>query len=138
MLKSMFQTVDLTKGKIWQVISIFAIPILLSYLLQQIYTISDAAICGWYLNPNQVAGVNNTSNITFIVLQFAFGCTAGFSVVSANKIGQNDIKGARESLLVQIILSTIISILLTVIQGVCSFENRRYVASTPFSILPLK
>lgn len=119
MLKSMFQTVDLTKGKIWQVISIFAIPILLSYLLQQIYTISDAAICGWYLNPNQVAGVNNTSNITFIVLQFAFGCTAGFSVVSANKIGQNDIKGARESLLVQIILSTIISILLTVIAIFC-------------------
>ena len=115
MLKSMFSNVDLTKGKIWQVISIFAIPILLSYLLQQIYTISDAAICGQFLNANQVAGVNNTSNITFIVLQFAFGCTAGFSVVSASKIGHNDIEGARKSLLIQMILSAIISIILTIL-----------------------
>ena len=115
MLKKLFGSVDLTKGVIWQVIVIFAIPILLSYLFQQIYTISDAAICGQFLNANQVAGVNNTSNITFIVLQFAFGCTAGFSVVSASKIGQNDIKGARQSLLVQMILSFIISVILTVI-----------------------
>ncbi len=115
MLKALFKPVDLTKGKIWKVITIFAIPILLSYLLQQIYTISDAAICGQFLNANEVAGVNNTSNITFIVLQFAFGCTAGFSVVTANKIGQNDISGARKSLLVQIILGFIISIILTII-----------------------
>lgn len=119
MFKRMFQTVDLTKGKIWQVISIFALPILLSYLLQQIYTISDAAICGWFLNSNQVAGVNNTSNITYIVLQFAFGCTAGFSVVSANKIGHGDTEGARKSLLVQIILSAIISIILTIVAILC-------------------
>lgn len=115
MVGSMFKNIDLTKGKIWKVIVFFAIPILLSYLLQQIYTISDAAICGQYLNANQVAGVNNTSNITFIVLQFAFGCTAGFSVVSAAKIGQNDISGARKSLLVQMILSFIISIVLTIV-----------------------
>lgn len=114
MIKSLFKPIDLTKDKIWKVIVIFSIPILLSYLLQQIYTISDAAICGQLLNSNQVAGVNNTSNITFIVLQFAFGCTAGFSVVTANRIGQNDIDGARKSLLVQIILSFVIGILLTI------------------------
>ena len=114
MFKKMFGSMDLTKGKIWQVIVFFSIPILLSYLFQQIYTISDAAICGQFLNANQVAGVNNTTNITFIVLQFAFGCTAGFSVVSASKIGQNDINGARQSLLVQIILSFVISVILTV------------------------
>ena len=119
MFKKMFGSIDLTKGKIWQVITFFSLPILLSYLLQQIYTISDAAICGQFLNANQVAGVNNTSNITFIVLQFAFGCTAGFSVVSASKIGQNDLKGARQSLLVQIILSFIISIVLTIIAILC-------------------
>ncbi len=115
MFKSMFSKIDLTEGKTWKVIIYFSLPILFSYLLQQIYTISDAAICGQFLNANQVAGVNNTSNITFIVLQFAFGCTAGFSVVSANKIGQNDIKGTRESLLVQMILSFIISIILTIV-----------------------
>ena len=115
MFSNMFKSIDLTKGKVWQVILTFSVPILLSYLFQQVYTMSDAAICGQYLNPNQIAGVNNTGNITFIVLQFAFGCTAGFSVVTAQKIGQQDVDGARKSLLCQIILSFIISLILTVL-----------------------
>ena len=113
LIKSLFKPIDLTKGKIWKVIVVFALPILLSYLFQQIYSISDAAICGQFLSKNEVAGVNNTGNITFIVLQFAFGCTAGFSVVTSQKIGANDVNGARKSLLVQIILAVILSIVLT-------------------------
>ena len=82
-LKELFKPLDLTKGSVWKVIICFSIPILISYLFQQIYTIADAAICGQFLNENQVAGVNNTGNIVFIVLQFAFGCTAGFSVITS-------------------------------------------------------
>ena len=92
-IKKLFEQVDLTKGTIWKVMIWFSIPILISYLFQQIYSIADASICGKYLNVNQVAGVNNTSNIVFIVLQFAFGCTAGFSVVTSNKVGQKDEEG---------------------------------------------
>ena len=121
MLKKIFKPLDLTEGKIWKVIALFTLPIFLSFLLQQIYVITDAIICGQFLSANEVAGVNNTTNISFLVLQFAFGCTAGFSVVSANKIGQKDTDGARQSLLVQILLSTIISVLLTIL-GVASIK----------------
>lgn len=44
-LKKLFEPIDLTKGTIWKVIVWFSIPILLSYIFQQIYTIADAAIC---------------------------------------------------------------------------------------------
>lgn len=115
MLKKLFKPIDLTNGTIWKSIVLFSIPILLSYLFQQIYTIADASICGQFLNPNQVAGVNNTGNIIFIVLQFAFGCTAGFSVISSSLIGQNDEDGVRRSFALQIKLSFIISIILTII-----------------------
>lgn len=114
-IKKLFQPIDLSKGCVWKVILWFSIPILLSYIFQQIYTIADAAICGQYLNENQVAGVNNTGNIIFIVLQFAFGCTAGFSVVTANKVGQKDTNGIRKSFAMQIKLSLVISIILTII-----------------------
>ncbi|UKI51232.1 MAG: hypothetical protein L6U99_07185 [Clostridium sp.] len=72
-------------------------------------------MCGQYLNENQVAGVNNTGNIVFIVLQFAFGCTAGFSVITSNSVGQRDKDGIRKSFAMQIKLSLYISIILTVI-----------------------
>lgn len=118
-LKSLFKPINLTTGKIWKVIIIFSIPILLSYIFQQIYTIADAAICGQFLNSNEVAGVNNTGNLTFIVLQFAFGCTAGFSVITSNKYGQKNNKGIRESLAMQIKLCIVISIILTIIAVLC-------------------
>ncbi len=118
-LKRLFEPIDLSKGIIWKVIVLFSIPILLSYIFQQIYTIADAAICGQFLNENQVAGVNNTGNIVFIVLQFAFGCTAGFSVITSNKIGQKDIEGVRRSFATQIKLSFVISIILTIIAILC-------------------
>lgn len=114
-LKKLFSPIDLTKGCIWKVILWFSFPILLSYLFQQIYTITDAIICGQYLNSNQVAGVNNTTNIVFIVLQFSFGCTAGFSVVTSNKIGQKDEEGVRKSFAMQIKLSFYISVIMTII-----------------------
>ena len=114
-MSKLFKPVDLTKGTIWKSILIFTFPILLSYVFQQIYTIADAAICGQFLNENQVAGVNNTGNLVFIVLQFAFGCTAGFSVITANNVGQNDCKGICKSFAIQIKLSLYIGIILTIL-----------------------
>ena len=75
---SLFQPIDLTEGTCWKTIFLFSIPIIISYLLQQIYTISDAAIVGQTLAADEVAGVNDTSPIAFIFLQFAFGGSAGF------------------------------------------------------------
>lgn len=115
MFKKLFAPIDLTKGKIYKVILLFAIPILLSYIFQQIYTLTDAIIVGQNLSANEVNGVNDVGSLTFIVLQFAYGCSAGFSVVSSAKKGQNDENGVRKSFAIQTILGFIISIILTIL-----------------------
>ena len=84
--------VDLTSGTPWRVIMRYAAPIIISYFLQQIYILTDAVICGQVLTASEVAGVNDTFPLTFIFLQFAFGCTAGFSVITAKCVGGRDIK----------------------------------------------
>ncbi len=114
-IKQFFQPMDLTQGKISKVLTVFSLPIMLSYLLQQVYTLSDAAICGQTLSADEVAGVNDTFALVFIFLQFAFGCTAGFSVVTSGKIGQNDLAGTRKSFATQIVLCGTITVVLTVI-----------------------
>lgn len=118
-MKNLFKQNDLTNGSIFKSIMLFSIPILLSYILQQIYTIADASICGQFLNANEVAGVNNTSNLVFIVLQFALGSTAGFSVITSNMFGQKNADGIRKSFAMQIKLSLYISIVLTIIAVLC-------------------
>lgn len=114
-IKKLFQPVDLTHGKPMKSILIFMLPILLSLIFQQVYTISDAAIVGQTLTKPEVAGVNDVYCLFYIVIQFAFGCTAGFSVVTSNKAGANDKEGIRKSFATQIALSLIISIILTAI-----------------------
>lgn len=114
-IKKIFQPIDLTKGNIYKVIILFMIPIVISYIFQNIYSLTDAIIVGQNLSASEVNGVNDVSSLTFIVLQFAFGCAAGFSVVSSNKLGNNDLNGVRQSFFAQFILSIIISIILTII-----------------------
>ena len=110
---SLFQPIDLTEGTCWKTIFLFSIPIIISYLLQQIYTISDAAIVGQTLAADEVAGVNDTSPIAFIFLQFAFGVSAGFCAVTARSVGAHDEAAVRRSLATQIVLSAALTVALT-------------------------
>ena len=108
---SLFQPIDLTEGTCWKTIFLFSIPIIISYLLQQIYTISDAAIVGQTLSAGEVAGVNDTTSIVAIFLQFAFGVSAGFCVVTSSRVGARDQAGVRRSLTTQIVLSAALTVL---------------------------
>lgn len=112
-LHGFFRPRDLTEGAPWKTILAFALPIIISYLLQQVYTISDAAIVGQTLTAGEVAGVNDTSSLIFIFLQFAFGVSAGFCVVTAAEVGARDDAGVRRSLSSQIILSAALTVVLT-------------------------
>lgn len=114
-LSELGRPADLTQGTPWRVILRYALPIMLSYLLQQIYILADAIICGQVLSPDEVAGVNDTFSLTFIFLQFAFGCTAGFSVITARFVGCRDARGIRRSFASQILLTLAVSLVLTLL-----------------------
>lgn len=113
--KNLMRPVDLTVGTPWKMLLKYGAPIMLSYLLQQIYVLTDAIICGQVLSAEEVAGVNDTFPLTFIFLQFAFGCTAGFGVITAKHVGCKEAEGVRRSFASQIYLSVIISAVLTVL-----------------------
>lgn len=104
---------DLTIGSSAGIIFRFSLPVILSYFLQQIYTLSDAIIVGQTLSADEVAGVNDTGALIFIFLQFAFGVSAGFCVVTGCRVGARDEAGVRRSLATQIYLSAALTVALT-------------------------
>ena len=130
---SLFQPIDLTEGTCWKTIFLFSIPIIISYLLQQIYTISDAAIVGQTLAADEVAGVNDTSPIAFIFLQFAFGVSAGFCAVTARSVGAHDEAAVRRSLAAQIVLSAALTVALTALALVLLNPMLAWINLTPAS-----
>ena len=130
---SLFQPIDLTEGTCWKTIFLFSIPIIISYLLQQIYTISDAAIVGQTLAADEVAGVNDTSPIAFIFQQFAFGVSAGFCAVTARSVGAHDEAAVRRSLATQIVLSAALTVALTALALVLLNPMLAWINLTPAS-----
>lgn len=132
-LRALFQPRDLTQGSCWRTILSFATPVILSYLLQQIYTISDAAIVGQTLSAGEVAGVNDTTSIVAIFLQFAFGVSAGFCVVTSSRVGARDQAGVRRSLTTQIVLSAALTVLLTALALVLLNPLLAWINVTPDS-----
>ena len=130
---SLFQPIDLTEGTCWKTIFLFSIPIIISYLLQQIYTISDAAIVGQTLAADEVAGVNDMSPIAFIFLQFAFGVSAGFCAVTARSVGAHDEAAVRRSLATQIVLSAALTVALTALALVLLNPMLAWINLTPAS-----
>ena len=103
----------------------------MSYLLQQVYTISDAIICGQTLSADEVAGVNDVSSLIFVFLQFAFGCTAGFTVIISDRIGNSDSDGIRRSFAVQIILCAVITVVLTSVSMLSLKPLLKWINVTP-------
>lgn len=112
--KKFFDPIDLTKGSITKGLLLFMVPILLSMVFQQLFTMTDAIIVGQNLGPYEIAGINDVGCLSAIALQFCIGVTSGFSVVISHKIGESNLNSARKSFYLQFVLCTIMTIVLTI------------------------
>lgn len=119
--KKLFEPIDLTKGNILKGMLSFMVPILLSMLFQQLYTMTDAIIVGQNLSSYEIAGINDVGCLSAIALQFCIGATSGFSVVISHKIGEKDENGVRKSFYLQLMLCIFLTIVLTL--GFCLATN---------------
>ena len=113
-LKSLFGKQDLTSGNPSKGILVFLIPILLSTIFQQLYTLTDAAIVGQSLAGESVAAINASASVHYLVLNFGMGATSGFSVILSKYVGAKNLNEARRSFLTQCILCVFVSIFLTI------------------------
>ena len=78
----------LTEGNIWKNFILFAIPLVLSGLLGQVYTIIDTMIAGHYLGEAGLAAVGATSSATTFVSSIFAGYMVGFGMYVARLFGE--------------------------------------------------
>ena len=114
-IKNFFKPIDLTKGKPWKVILLFAIPILLSTVLNSAFSLINALVLKETVGGTSVTAINQTGSITSFLFNFAYGCTGGFAVLISNKCGSKDEDGIKKvfinSLFLSILIAAFISIL---------------------------
>lgn len=93
----------------------FAIPLMCSSILQQLYNMVDSKIVSAYVGTAAFAAVGATSVVSNTLIGFINGLTQGFAILIANSFGAKDEKRMRQSVAGTLILTTVITVILTVL-----------------------
>ena len=104
---------DLTTGTPAKLIFLFTIPLLVGNIFQQFYNMVDMIIVGQTIGKEALAAVGATGSITFLIIGFAQGLTAGLSIITAQRFGAQDFRGVKKSFAVAIIISFTVTAILT-------------------------
>ena len=126
---------DLTVGKESKVIFLFAIPMLLGNLFQQLYSIVDSIIVGNLLGKEALAAVGASFPVIFVLISLVIGVSIGSTIVIAQYFGAKDfvnVKKAIDSLLIFLFFAAII---ITVI-GLVFSEHIFRLMDLPENIIP--
>ncbi|MDR3190545.1 MAG: MATE family efflux transporter [Lactobacillaceae bacterium] len=125
---------DLTKGNPTKLILLFTIPLILGYLMQQLYNFIDTLIVGQTLGVDALAAVGSTGAIMFLSLGFVTGFTSGMGIITATRFGAKDYAGVRKSFGQSIIAASIVTVFLTII-GVVGIRALLIIMQTPAEII---
>ena len=107
--------VDLLKGNILKSLIIFAIPLFISNLFQQLYNTVDIMIVGNYLGDTSLAAIGASTAVYDLLVGFALGIGNGLSIVVARSYGADDRKLLKKSVAGSIIIGAFITIIIIVI-----------------------
>lgn len=125
---------NMTIGNPAKLIFMFTLPLIAGNIVQQLYIVIDTLIVGRTLGINALAAVGSTGSLMFLMIGFLIGLTSGFSIVTGQRFGANDIRGVKNSVATCIILTAVCSVFLTV-GGVFSARFLLEIMQTPPEII---
>ena len=82
--------IDMTTGHIMRNIILFAIPIIIGNVLQQLYTTVDALVIGKYCGDTSLAAVGTSSQPVEVLLCVFLGIGTGVSILISQYIGARE------------------------------------------------
>ena len=109
------KNVSLTEGSIWKNLTLFAIPILLGQVFQQLYNTADAWIVGHFRSNSEYAAVTSTGSLVFLLIGFFSGIAVGAGVVIARYYGAKDEKKLDSAIHTTIAFGLICGVVLSVV-----------------------
>lgn len=109
------RNINLTEGSIMRGIIYFAIPLLLSNFLQQLYNTADLMIVGTFAGKNPMAAVGATGPVSNLLIGLFVGLTTGASVVISQLFGSGDRRNLNDSIHTAYAIAIVGGIILSVV-----------------------
>ena len=105
--------VDLIHGPIFKNLILFAIPIFISNLFQQMYNAADAMIVGNVLGDTSLAAVGACGSIYELLVGFGIGIGNGLAIVTARAYGAEDAAKVKKTVAGAIVIGLAASAIIT-------------------------
>lgn len=105
---------DLLKGNILKSLLIFAIPLFISNLFQQLYNTADTMIVGHFLGDTSLAAIGACSAVYELLVGFALGIGNGMSMVVARSFGAGDKRLLKRAVAGSLVIGAAVTIVVMV------------------------
>ena len=112
---------DLTKGNVTKSMLLFAGPMIMGNLLQQLYNVADTFIVGKYIGPEALAAVGSSFTLMTFLTSIVLGLCMGSGVVFSMLFGAGKEEKLKSSFLMSFLFIGIVTVILNI--SVISFIN---------------
>ena len=126
---------SLTEGSIWKSMLLFALPVFLGNLFQQLYNAFDAWCVGYFINDDALAAVSSSGSLIFMMVSFFQGLSMGAGVIIARYFGAKQYTSVRKAIHTAIAFGLVIGVVLTAL-GVALTPIILGWMGTPTEVLP--
>ena len=125
----------LTEGSIWKAMLLFALPVFLGNVFQQLYNAFDAWCVGNYIDDNALAAVSSSGSLIFMMVSFFNGLAMGVGVIVARAFGAKQYDTMQKTIHTAIAFGLITGVFLS-IAGVALTPTILKWMGTPPEVLP--
>lgn len=89
-LKKFVEPVDMTEGSPWKKIILFAVPMLVGNIAQQLYNTVDSVVVGNYVGDNALAAVGSAGPILNLLIVMFVGISVGAGIMVSQYFGARE------------------------------------------------
>ena len=125
----------LTEGSIWKAMLLFALPLFLGNVFQQLYNTFDAWCVGHYIGDDALAAVSSSGSLIFLMVSFFNGVAMGAGVVIARAFGAKHYDTMNKAIHTSIAFGLVTGVVLTA-TGVALTPTILRWMGTPSEVLP--
>lgn len=135
-LKKLFAPRDLTVGNTLSGIVMFAIPLLIGNLAQQLYNTVDAIVVGQYVGDAALGAVGLAGPVINLILVLFMGISSGATIVVAQFFGAKDRENLSKAVGTTIMLTIISGVVMSIV-GALLARPLLVLLETPESMLDM-
>ena len=127
--------IDMTKGSIFRHILIFALPLLVGNLFQQLYNMVDTWVVGNFVSNEAFSAVGTVAPITNLMIGFFSGLSSGAGVVISQNYGAGNRDRVHDTVHTAILMALILGVIMT-FAGIAFVPLAVRLANTPSEVAP--